>query len=157
MLDFEPREYWDALLRYMKSRGMLVTYRESTKESRQVIDTWKANTLDVGLNPTENWIHVDITLRDPHREYNYISLEKLRDRYEGEISKAIADLDNTGSEWIWKKEPGPKLKESHIILRRPVNLNDRTDWKKQFEWLGRAVVAFRESFGEQIKQWEGIR
>ena len=155
MTPAEQREYWRALLDYMKGKSLLLKDREPYKEPWQVIDDWLGYSVRSAarLNAKEHWIHVDLTLDGPKRVERFSNLEKDRWKIQSEVLAAMFEGSDSKYRWRWEERDNPKDGESWIILPRPADPTAKREWQPQHEWLARALVAFRLVFGSRLSDF----
>jgi Domain of unknown function (DUF4268) len=67
-------------------------------------------------------------------------LEARRVEIEGEIGEAL--------QW----NPYPDKLDKVILLDRPADLNDRSNWEEYASWLVERVDRLRKAFGPQVEE-----
>jgi hypothetical protein len=145
----EQDAYWSTQLSKLKRAGLL---RQSTPRNqgyRQKLHNWKggAITLNAGVDDSESWVHVDITMTGNFKQSWFMRLRQRAEALGSAVEQDLAASGDTGNtEWIW--EPREQEGESWIILRRHgLDLSEKQSREEGQLWTTRAVAAFLRSFG----------
>lgn len=134
------QNYWREFLDYMSIN------RTPYKENWQILYKWAHTKTDLAVkaNLSEKWIHVDITMKGENSTKQFDKLKK-------DITSITKKIKPKGGIWIWVRLA--KNKECQIILRLDnVDIEDKSNRKKQFEWLAEKVNDFQKVIKPLIEQ-----
>lgn len=137
--------YWEGFISFMQEHYPEYRHLKPSKEPYQVVPP-SLNTgvrIAAGMNrKREESIRVDVTLTKTPKEW----FDKLR----AERKVMEAEVGISDGRWEWDQRSGKP--ESHIILRKPVQLDGAR--KEQYGWLAEAVDKFHKVFGPRISSFK---
>jgi hypothetical protein len=145
-------EYWTAFRAHMLEHAQLI---KPTKPLQQhwmniaigrsgflllaIASTW--NTELQSFDKNEIRAELSISHRDAQDSKGYFDL--LRQQ------QAIIESE-FGDDFIWDSQPDRKT--CRIAVRQTVDLNDRTDWDRQHQWLIDKLDRMHQVFSNRVKQ-----
>ncbi len=135
-------EYWTGLRNLLEQRDGVIRPREPRTANWLGISVGRSKfLLAASASVRDKWICVSLTLRGPDAKPHFRALERDRADIEEEIGDKL--------EWDEKDD----LKRSEISLSFPedTDLEDRSDWNRQHQWLCEQLEIFHKVFAPRVK------
>lgn len=133
-------DYWVAFQDYAFQNAQFARYFNRRKPH---MDHW----MDFGIGSSA--CHISVSQIKKHNELNveiYISEDK--DLFHLLFKNKDAIESETGLVFDWRELPDRKA--SRIVLSKSVDLNDKKQWDKQFEWLVDVMIKMKKAFKKYI-------
>lgn len=142
--------YWKTFASYVKRENIGLQFRgpyESTsKELLFNVGGGEGIELRAWIDEGKDRIEVMLYLTGPKKQARFNSLESMG----SELNDSLKGED---PEWRPPVGHAPRTPSASIaLIRRNANLEDRSDWNSQHEWLSEKLVRFDEVFRPVVKR-----
>ena len=135
-------EYWTELGDLLEQRDGVINPVEAWARNWLGFGVGRSHfSLDATINKREKWICVGLTLRGPDAKPHFYLLEQDKVDIEGEI----------GTELEWEGRPGRKQSYISLSSQDEIDLEDRSDWDRQHEWLCNKLEIFHKVFSPRVE------
>lgn len=134
-------EYWTALQDLLKQRDGIIKPVKPLPRNWIGFGVGRSKfRLDASASMRDKWICVSLTLRGPNAKPHFHLLKGDKVDIEEEIGAKL--------EWDEKEDSG----RSEIYrFKDEINLEDRSDWGSQHEWLCEQLETFHKVFSPRVK------
>ncbi len=135
-------EYWTGLGDLLEQRDGVINPVEAWARNWLGFGVGRSHfSLDATINKREKWICVGLTLRGPDAKPHFYLLEQDKVDIEGEI----------GAKLEWEGRPGRKQSYISLSSQDEIDLEDRSDWDRQHEWLCNKLEIFHKVFSPRVE------
>ena len=136
-------EYWTKLRNLLEQRDGVINPKEPRTANWLGVSIGRSKfLLAASASVREKWICVSLTLRGPNAKPHFYLLKRDKVDIEREI----------GAKLEWDEKHGRERNYINLSFPEEINLEDRSDWDKQHQWLYEQLEIFHKVFSPRVKE-----